>query len=345
MIQDALFSELQKLCRRSFPERLEQTLSGIQVEEGGRHPTVSLSLAWREGRRPRVERLIVRRYADPWTWWSADDREKPQREWAVVRWLYGRGLPVPLLYASGADRQDPFLLSARVAGQRPALGGAPDASAYAEALAGLLAQLHRLIPPNAVRKALPQVSAVGELDRLAALAQECNDGELIEAVSELCAREVEELTPCVLHGDPRVANVLCDARGVTALLAWENAALGDPRWDIARTTNDLRSHRAEAFVEPLCAAYRDGGDADLRGLTYWEALTAVQSWTLVEWVRGTVPPEDAAGLLSRRDTVRASAWRALTRLRYESRAHVASSELLPQVNTQGEQHVRSSWTR
>jgi hypothetical protein len=52
-------------------------------------------------------------------------------------------------------------------------------------------------------------------------------------------------------------------------------------------------------------------------MTYWEAVTAVQSWALVEWVHEHAPSEDAEGLLAERQYWRERGWRAVTRLRYE----------------------------
>ena len=327
MIDPALFGELQKLCLRSFPERLEQRISQIQALGGGRHPMLGFSLAWHEGRQPRVERLIVRRYADPWTEWALDDRRKAQREWAVMRWLYGRGWPVPQLYASGTEGEERFLLLARVPGV-PCSPEQARAQAIVDALARQVAQLHQLMPPDSVRETLPRVSVDGELARLGELARCCQAGELNEAIAELRAEKPEERPPCVLHGDFRFEVALCDARGITALLGWENAALGDPRWDQARIVNDLRSHRADALAERFCTVYRERVGAPLADLTFWEALAAVQTWTLIEWVRDRAPSGDAESLLSRYASTRERAWRSLTRLRHTRDERVALGEEL-----------------
>jgi aminoglycoside phosphotransferase len=324
MVNAALFAELQTLCRRSFPERLDQSISQIRSLGGERHPTVSLSLAWREGRRLRTERLIVRQYADRWTWWSLDDGHKTQREWTVMRWLFGRGLPVPQLYASGTEGEHEYLMMADVPGTRAQAAN----KAHTEALAALLAQIHGLTAPEAVRHALPEAALEQELARLRDIAYRCQADPLIEATMELYAElnaEQTEVSPlCVLHGDPRFENVLCDARGITALLGWENAALGDPRWDVARVVNDLRSHQADALVERFCAVYQDRGGQPPGNLAYWETLVAVQSWTLVEWVHEHVPPEGTKDLLSERERWQERAWRALTGLRYERSSATAA---------------------
>ena len=333
MVDAVLFGELKTLCRRSFPYRLDQSITHIKPLDDGRHPSVSLSLAWREGRRPRVERLVVRQYADPWTWWALDDGQKAQREWTVMRWLFGRGLPVPQLYASGSEGEHEYLMMPLVPGE-PVQA---TSSAHVEALAVLLAQIHRLTPPEAVRQALPGVLPGRELARLRDLAFRCQVDGLLEATTALYAElhaelhaEVRaephaetdesmasEVPPlCVLHGDPRLANVRCDAQGITALLGWENAALGDPRWDVARVVNDLRSQQADALAERFCAVYEDRSGRPLVDLGFWETLTATQSWALVEWVRQEVATDGGVALLSERAFWQERAWRSLTRLRH-----------------------------
>ena len=312
MVQAGLYAELQQLCRRSFPERLEQRISQVQSIDGGRHPQVSFSLAWREGRRPRVEPLILRRYADRWTWWSAQDEHKAQREWEVGCWLYGQGLPVPAIYASGTADQAPYVLTARPPGRSHPTTGPADLEAYVERAAGLLSRLHRLGPPAAVRRVLPEVQARGEIARLSSLARACGDDGPVEALDELAREEVEEYPPCVLHGDLQAGRVRIDARGVTAILDWENAALGDPRWDLARVGNELHRQEAHILAERFYSLYQEQSSLSTQGMTFWEALAGVQQWTLLAWLEET----GAAAATEPLDEIRGSAWRALTRLRY-----------------------------
>ena len=312
MVQADLFAELQLLCRRSFPERLEQRISQVQSIGEGRRPQVSFSLAWREGRRPRVELLVLRRYADRWTWWSVQDEHKAEREWEVGCWLYAQGLPVPAMYASGTADQAPYLLTARPPGRSHPFTGPADLEAYVERAARLLSQLHRLVPPAAVRRLLPEVQARGEIARLSSLARACGDDGLVEALDELARQEMEEYPPCVLHGDLQVDRVRIDARGITAILDWEVAALGDPRWDLARVGVELHRQEAHLLAERFYSSYEEQSHLSTQGMTYWETLASVQQWTLLAWLEGT----GAAATTEPLDEIRGSAWRALTHLRY-----------------------------
>ncbi len=307
-IATAQFAELQKLCRRSFPERLEQRISPVAVSSAGRWPGMTMLLSWRDGRHTRVERLLLRRYADRWTWWSVDDQTKARREWVLMRWLYGLGWPIPCLYASGADDGKPFLLMAAPQGRRCA----PTPERVAE-LASLLARLHRLTPPPEVSRTLALVTVDDELRRLESIAQECRDEGLEEAVKELSRTEVQEYPPCVLHGDPSVEGMLCDARGITAITHWENGALGDPRWDVGRAVAYLR-HADNGLAKHFGDLYRERSERSLADLTLWETLAAVQCWGTLAWACESGGRELAA----LRDRWGELAWRALTRLRHQA---------------------------
>jgi aminoglycoside phosphotransferase (APT) family kinase protein len=355
MVQADLYAELQMLCRRSFPERLEQRISQVRTAGEGRHPMVSFSLAWREGHRPRVERLLLRRYADDWTWWSVADVQKAARAWEVGGWLYGQGLPLPALYASGTADQAPYLLMARAGGRSYEIERPADREAYVEAIAAFLARLHRLTPPDAVRRVLPEARARDEIARLwslasawgdeglaevlaglaskeiapgtvtggEAIAEEAATGELVagEALAgggqaageEIAGTEMEAFPPCVLHGDLQVGRVRADARGLTAVLDWENAALGDPRWDLARVANELYEHEAHDLAEQLYRRYEEQSGLPLRGMGFWEALSAAQQWTLLAWLKENGSTVNDGTL----DAARGSTWRAWTRIRYE----------------------------
>ena len=325
VIQAALFAELQKLCLRSFPERLEQRISQVETPAGGRHPTLGLTLSWRRGHQAGVERLIVRRYSDRWTWWSLDDPAKAQREWTVVRWLYGEGFAVPQVYALGSSQEPASLLMARAPGRPCApMQGAGQATAiqdwHVDTLAGLLADLHQRKPPDAVREALPDVTVAAELRRMTDIAREGHHDAIEEAVDELsatlAAENVEMLPSCVLHGDLDLANVLVDARGITAVLCWENSAFGDRRWDVAYAADSLYRYGGERFANRFCATYATRAAVPVAHLLFWQALAAVQRWVAWSWAQqhtGADQCESQARLWGEQ------AWRALTRLRYAKR--------------------------
>jgi aminoglycoside phosphotransferase (APT) family kinase protein len=343
MIDPALFAELKELCLRSFPERLDQRLSQIEPVTRERHPTLALTLSWQEGVRLRVERLLLRRYSDAWTWWSFQDAHKAQREWAVIRWLYARGLPVPEPYALGSESAEPFVLLARTPGRpgaslldacavkrtpverQPAGNPRLDLEQCLDAFGILIAKLHHLTAPDAVRDLLPRITVLQELARMADIARQCEDRELIRAVNELgpSAQEMEAYPPCVLHGDPQLANLLYDARGITTWLNWENSALGDPRWDIAYAVDQLRDQETTQPAESLYDAYVTQIGQQLSDMAFWEALVTVHRWAITCSVQATAPAQDTQTLSVELEQRRGQAWRALTRWHRNKREHSA----------------------
>jgi len=318
MVNASEFAELSKLCRRSFPGRLDQRVSQIGTLDGTRHQETGFALSWREGRQPRTERLILRRYSDAYTWWSFRDGSKAEREWSVLRWLYGQGLPVPRAYAVGAGHDAPFVLFSRASG-RPSTS----LGAHVGGLSALLARLHAMTPPEDVRQILPAIEVASQIAGLAEKARERNDTILIDAVEELGACETEERPPCVLHGDPRPVNVRSDARGITALTGWENSARGDPRWDVARTTNSLRIRGSDEQVARFSAAYEEASGWPLADLVFWEALTAVQTWAAWRWMAADETADTPARGPARTEIElwRSIAWINLTRLQYYADRH------------------------
>ena len=344
MTDPALFAELRDLCLRSFPERLDQRLSQIESIATGRHPTLAFSLSWREGVRPRVERLLLQHYADDWTWWSSQDGQKAQREWTVVRWLYGCGLPVPKAYALGAQGPAPFLLMERPAGrpialnanQQAAKDSGPDrrtlthqdlaaAEQHIDALGTLLAQLHRLSAPASVREVLPRIDVKSELERMATIGQQCEDVALMQAVHELSQDQVEAYPPCVLHGDPQLASLKRDARGITAWLDWENSAMGDPRWDVACVANELQSSQTSPLADRFFECYAGRSGLQLHDIRYWQALTALQRWVMTRQAHSTLGTEAQSRLATQLEPHQKQTWWALARLR-ETRAAATQPE-------------------
>jgi aminoglycoside phosphotransferase (APT) family kinase protein len=313
MVEASQYAELQTLCRRSFPERLEQRVSRIRPVGQGRHPAVAFALSWREGRSPRVESLLVRRYADACTWWSVEDRGKAQREWEVVRWLYAHGYPVMTPYASGVAGDQPYLLTGDLRGRALSLASEEGAMRYVEAAIRALAHLHRLVAPAGVRQALADASVGAALAHAISLGRACGAGDVVEACDALGSVEVEVNPLCVVHGDLEPDRVFCDAQGVTAIVGWEQAAHGDLRWDVARVALALRAQQADALVERLYASYEAQSDVQLQAMPFWEALSAVQRWATAEWAHRS----EAAMQIGPLDEIRASAWRALTRLQHQ----------------------------
>lgn len=288
MVDAALYAQLQALCRRALPERLDQRISQIETQEekggpiqrGLHRRCLTFTLSWREGRQPRIERLLLQRYDRDAVRWADPEGVPAQRAWQLMRWLFGLGLPIPHVYT--VEEGGGSLLLARPEGEPLQIGQGAEAAACMAALAGFLAALHRLQPPDPVRAVLADASREAVLAQIARAAETTENEGAKQAVNELRV-QMEGIPPCVVHGDPRPVHVCNDARGVTALLGWENGAWGDPRWDVACLVQVQRANGADALAETFNQAYARHAGQTLDHMPYWEALSALHTWMCAGW--------------------------------------------------------------
>jgi len=102
-------------------------------------------------------------------------------------------------------------------------------------------------------------------------------------------------SPCIVHGDFRLGNLLLDQQGLRAILDWELAHVGDPyedlAWPLVRAWRFDRVRPAGLFpdrqqwVEAYEAA--SGVDIDPIALRWWE-IAATFKWgviCLTQWLR------------------------------------------------------------
>jgi aminoglycoside phosphotransferase (APT) family kinase protein len=94
----------------------------------------------------------------------------------------------------------------------------------------MIANLHRMAPLDGLG---PILDNRGELERWRRNARDVDLPELHALFAVLDDRAPPLIDPAPCHGDPKLANMLwCDGR-LAAVLDWELAFNGDPRWDIA----------------------------------------------------------------------------------------------------------------
>ncbi len=189
-------------------------------------------------------------------------------EWAALTGLRGQGLaPEPLaLVETGSG---PCLVYRHIPGTPWRTG--PDR------VARLLARLHRLPPPQGLRRA-----AAGEA-ALAAQTERMLDTLPPAEAARLHAlrpppapaAEGEPVPEVFLHGDVVPANIICTRRGI-ALIDWQCPALGDPCEDLSTFLSPAmqalygRKPLTPAEEEAFLAAYAAPGvTVRLRRLRPW----------------------------------------------------------------------------
>ncbi len=101
--------------------------------------------------------------------------------------------------------------------------------------------------------------------------------ELLKILVWLEARvdRIREQRHTVLHGDYILDNVLADYTQVVGVLGWENAVLGDPRFDIGHTSATLGAFGV-ALSDQFLDAYQA---APIKDIVFWEVLAALRLLT------------------------------------------------------------------
>jgi aminoglycoside phosphotransferase (APT) family kinase protein len=228
------------------------------------------------------------------------------QEYAVLRALAGRGLPVPDVLAIGVDER-PFLVMQRLPGVPPGRLGEDERISLGRELGTFLARLHALDPgelglasdETAAAATLAQVRQYQRLYESARPAPVPLLGALLAWAER--NRPQDEVRSAVLWGDPGAHNLLVADGHVSALLDWELTHVGDPLDDLgAAVWSCLGSLDPEAVV----AGYEEiAGGVDRQRLSYFVALACATRSVMVvngtaAWLEGSVrsPANAALGL-------------------------------------------------
>jgi len=245
--------------------------------------------------------LILRR--DPPLAGAKGERERSAAldratEFAVLRAAFQAGVRAPevLFELTAADGLGEAFVMRRVGGTaiaRKLLRDPPYADArqkIARQLGEIVARIHAVdtagLPPLPHREAADQVAALrAALDSL----------DQPQPVFELALswldrrRPAPTARPLLVHGDFRTGNYLADESGVTAILDWEGAHLGDPIEDLGWVC--VKSWRFGSVDKPaggfgsreeLWTAYKRAGGTkvDPARAHWWEVFGTVR-WGII----------------------------------------------------------------
>ncbi len=153
------------------------------------------------------------------------------------------GVPVPEVLATDTDGSPVVILSWEVGeAAEPVLDMAvgdqpPDVleKRFIDA-ARTLARLHQVDPESLpTTRGIRPAAPADELERWQPT-METVEPELRVGAEQLYARLADKAPaaagPCIVHGDYRLGNILCDDEKVTAVIDWEIWSIGDPRADL-----------------------------------------------------------------------------------------------------------------
>lgn len=200
----------------------------------------------------------------------------PDKEWAVLHWLshLDQDIPMPkaLHYdADGSELGGKTIILEFVDGEsmlRRAKSAPRDVQLhYADALAGLAAQIHRID----VNGAPDELNRAGDWDGYldgcieAWRRVDAAHGESLPVFRYL-ARWLQDNRPakaplCLIHGELQASNIMVDGAGRLRAVDWEMARIGDPREDLGWSLFIGGVVQPPDFVgmdlDRFCASYRD----------------------------------------------------------------------------------------
>jgi aminoglycoside phosphotransferase (APT) family kinase protein len=279
------------LCRAALPDETGLEVRSVNPLPGKQHSLTAFHLMRDGDRTP----LVLRRYPSPLGWTAFDDPHKAQREFAILRWLGGKGLPAPEPFEVGHDDQGDWLLERAISGRQwwLPLGGV----AFGSVLPGLVRQqvsllvkLHSLEVAEGLAEAahLPTIRVAGVLDGYRQALHKSGDRHALAAVERIAAimQVVKERPPRLLNMNVEMENVLVDEQGkIVGWLDWDQAALGDPAWDVAGLVSSI--YGAYHLPELAARAAADYGRETVRpikDIKAWAALIAVLRWAQCSWL-------------------------------------------------------------
>lgn len=123
------------------------------------------------------------------------------------------------------------------------------AGALGRDLVARLAEIHS-IPVEAVAAAVPERSYAETVAHWRSIQEQMAlvaDPVIAEAYAWLGEREPEPVEPRLVHGDYRIGNCMIDEGRIVAILDWELAYFGDPRFDLGYVALD---YMAGKFTRP-----------------------------------------------------------------------------------------------
>lgn len=207
------------------------------------------------------------------------------REYRTYLALHDLDIPVPQVYGLD-EREDnpfggPFFVMDWVNGEAPVVWRKDDRAAlernWADSrslgtdLVRILARIHGANPAAFAHLGAPRTFAevVGEWQKTYARQRLVRDPIVEESFQWVLSREPKPVPTGLVHGDYRIGNTMLRDERVAAVVDWELAYLGDPRFDLGYTSLE---YLAGKFVRPgskmICAvAERDWFFAEYERLT------------------------------------------------------------------------------
>lgn len=250
------------------------------------HGGVSAQVTALEIARPdgETQKLLVRQHG------VVDRAHNPHiaaDEYQLLQRLQSAGVAAPapyLLDQSGDIFPIPYLVFAYIEGE---LDFAPaDLSGYIRQFATHLASIHAVDCARLDLSFLPEQErryTQKLLERPAILDESLDEGHIRDILASVWP--LPQRNPSVLlHGDYWPGNLLWQAGQLTGVIDWEDAATGDPLFDLANSRLEILWAFGADAMEHFTQHYTAMRAIDLANLPYWDLCAALRPASkLGEW--------------------------------------------------------------
>lgn len=216
-------------------------------------------------------------------WWVFE-ADLSGRELAALRLVQGH-LPVPAVLADGECGSDHWAVLSFIEGEEDYDQKVPQSEALDLAL-DMMLQIHATDTSSVHSSAFPFITMEVLLERYHTWCDETGDKDCSTAVRAI--QEAWEAVPqrcrvaqgpAFLHCDLHWGNVLCRGHEVVAVLDWEAAAIGDPRFDAAKLAHSM------ADPEALWVRYGERVGLELGPKEPWLLIIEVRDMLMLAKLR------------------------------------------------------------
>ena len=223
-----------------------------------------------------IQKMIVRKHG------ARDLQANPQiaaDEFKLLKLLQAVGIPAARPYYLDQSRvilPTPYVVVEYIEGDTEF---APkDVEGFVRQLAGYLALLHQVDISQVDVSFLPDQSAVWThklRNRPVDLDASINEGR-IRDVLERVWPPAQHNPKVLLHGDFWPGNAIWREGELLAMIDWEDAAVGDPLWDLAVSRLDVLWTLGMEAMQTYTRLYVGFNPLDLRSLPYWDLCVALR---------------------------------------------------------------------
>ena len=222
--------------------------------------------------------IVVRRYQ---AFGNYDRGQKAHREFAALEYACQNGIPAPhplYLDDTGDLLGTPGIVTRYVPGKQ--IQSPVDPLPWARGLAETLARIHTvpvdIAPRGLLLDANNEATWFLHSGQIPDFMQAHPDGEHLWQHVHRGFPRLEPVPSTLVHVDYWPGNILWDGGRISAVVDWEEAALGDPAIDVAYCRMDILLRGFHKAADEFLHAYENAVGHRLKNLCFWELAAAAR---------------------------------------------------------------------